>query len=117
MSPLSLLEYHAATRHSLESVRSSGHGLDWPNQPLPFKMYTSLEPRTLPLSFSASQSSALDAIARACAGSDGLPDLQIADKLILSPRTVHAHISSIYSKLSITSRSAATRYAIEHHLT
>ena len=47
----------------------------------------------------------------------GLTDLQIAEKLVLSPHTVHAHISSIYSKLSITSRSAATRYAIEHHLT
>ncbi len=46
----------------------------------------------------------------------GLTDLQIAEKLILSPRTVHTHISSIYSKLSVTSRSAATRYAIEHHL-
>jgi len=46
----------------------------------------------------------------------GLTDLQVAEKLILSPRTVHAHISSIYSKLGITSRSVATRYAIEHHL-
>ncbi len=46
----------------------------------------------------------------------GLTDLQIAEKLVLSPRTVHAHISSIYSKLGLTSRSAATRYAIEHHL-
>jgi DNA-binding CsgD family transcriptional regulator len=46
----------------------------------------------------------------------GLTDLQIAEKLVLSPRTVHAHLSSIYSKLGVTSRSAATRYAIEHHL-
>jgi ATP/maltotriose-dependent transcriptional regulator MalT len=46
----------------------------------------------------------------------GLTDLQIAEKLVLSPRTVHTHISSIYNKLDITSRSAATRYAIEHHL-
>ena len=46
----------------------------------------------------------------------GLTDLQIAEKLVLSPHTVHAHISSIYNKLDITSRSAATRYAIEHHL-
>ena len=46
----------------------------------------------------------------------GLTDLQIAEKLVLSPRTVHAHISSIYSKLGVTSRSVATRYAIEHHL-
>ncbi len=46
----------------------------------------------------------------------GLTDHQIADKLVLSPRTVHAHISSIYNKLDVTSRSTATRYAIEHHL-
>jgi ATP/maltotriose-dependent transcriptional regulator MalT len=46
----------------------------------------------------------------------GLTDLQVAEKLILSPRTVHAHISSIYSKLGVTSRSAATRYALEHGL-
>ncbi len=46
----------------------------------------------------------------------GLTDLKIAEKLVLSPRTVHTHISSIYVKLGVTSRSAATRYAIEHHL-
>jgi predicted ATPase/DNA-binding CsgD family transcriptional regulator len=46
----------------------------------------------------------------------GMTDLQIAEKLVLSPRTVHAHISSIYSKLGVTSRSTATRYAMEHHL-
>ncbi len=46
----------------------------------------------------------------------GLTDFQVAEKLALSPRTVHAHISSIYNKLGVTSRSAATRYAIEHHL-
>ena len=46
----------------------------------------------------------------------GMTDLQVADKLVLSPRTVHAHLSSAYDKLGVTSRSAATRYAIEHHL-
>jgi predicted ATPase/DNA-binding CsgD family transcriptional regulator len=46
----------------------------------------------------------------------GLTDVQVAEKLVLSPRTVHAHVSSIYSKLGVTSRSRATRYAIEHGL-
>jgi DNA-binding NarL/FixJ family response regulator len=46
----------------------------------------------------------------------GLTDAQVAESLVISPRTVHAHLSSIYNKLAITSRSAATRYAIEHHL-
>jgi len=46
----------------------------------------------------------------------GLSNAQMAEKLIISPRTVHAHVRSIYSKLFITSRSAATRYAIDHKL-
>ena len=40
-------EYHDATKHSFWSVRS-GHGLDWPNQPLPFKIYKDLESVRLP---------------------------------------------------------------------
>jgi predicted ATPase/DNA-binding CsgD family transcriptional regulator len=46
----------------------------------------------------------------------GLSNAQVAEKLIISPRTAHAHVRSIYSKLGITSRSAATRYAIDHKL-
>jgi len=46
----------------------------------------------------------------------GLSKNQIAEKLVLSPNTVNVHIQSIYGKLGINSRSAATRYAIEHHL-
>ncbi|HXH97424.1 MAG TPA: response regulator transcription factor, partial [Gaiellaceae bacterium] len=46
----------------------------------------------------------------------GLSDAQIAEKLVVSVRTVHAHVRSIYRKLGVGSRSAATRYALEHHL-
>ena len=46
----------------------------------------------------------------------GLTDAQVAEQLVISPRTVHSHLNSIYSKLGISSRSAATRYAIEHDL-
>ncbi len=46
----------------------------------------------------------------------GLSKKQIAEQLVLSPHTVNVHIQSIYGKLLINSRSAATRYAIEHHL-
>ncbi|TMD60930.1 MAG: response regulator transcription factor, partial [Chloroflexi bacterium] len=46
----------------------------------------------------------------------GLTDIQVAEQLVISHRTVHSHLNSIYSKLGITSRSAATRYAIEHDL-
>ncbi len=47
---------------------------------------------------------------------EGLSDAQVAERLVLSPRTVHKHLTSIYAKLGVHSRSAATRYAIEHHL-
>ena len=46
----------------------------------------------------------------------GLSDAQIAQALVISPRTVNAHLRSIYSKLNITSRNAATHFAIERHL-
>jgi SagB-type dehydrogenase family enzyme len=42
-----MLDYHEATKHSLDSVQSNRHGLDWSNQPLPFKIYTTLEPHPL----------------------------------------------------------------------
>ena len=46
----------------------------------------------------------------------GLTNAQIAEALVVSLLTVKAHLRSIYSKLGVTSRSAATRYALEHHL-
>jgi DNA-binding NarL/FixJ family response regulator len=48
--------------------------------------------------------------------STGLTDAQIAEQQVLSLHTVHAHLRTIYSKLGVTSRSAARRYAFEHHL-
>jgi DNA-binding NarL/FixJ family response regulator len=44
----------------------------------------------------------------------GLADREIAGLLSTSPRTVQAQLRSIYQKLGVTSRSGATRYAIEH---
>jgi predicted ATPase/DNA-binding CsgD family transcriptional regulator len=46
----------------------------------------------------------------------GLTDAQIAVRLVISPRTVGKHVQSIYSKLDLHSRSAATRWALEHDL-
>jgi predicted ATPase/DNA-binding CsgD family transcriptional regulator len=48
---------------------------------------------------------------------EGLTDAQVAEQLVVSLRTVNAHLRSIYRKLDIHSRSAATRYAVEHGLT
>jgi SagB-type dehydrogenase family enzyme len=40
--------YHNSTKHSLQSIRSNRHFLDWDNKPLPFKIYSTLEPIALP---------------------------------------------------------------------
>jgi DNA-binding CsgD family transcriptional regulator len=47
---------------------------------------------------------------------DGLTNAQVAQALIISPRTVDTHLVSIYSKLGVNTRGAATRYAVEHNL-
>jgi ATP/maltotriose-dependent transcriptional regulator MalT len=46
----------------------------------------------------------------------GLTSAQIAEQLVIGQVTVNSHVRSIYSKLGVTSRAAATRYALEHHL-
>ena len=46
----------------------------------------------------------------------GLSNKQIAGCLVLSPHTVNGHIHSIFRKLALNSRSAATRYALEYHI-
>jgi len=51
-----------------------------------------------------------------CLVAQGLTDAHIAEQLVISPRTVNTHLTSIYGKIQVSSRSAATRYAIEHHL-
>jgi len=45
-----------------------------------------------------------------------LTDAQVAEQLVISPRTVQGHLRSIYSKIQVNSRSAATRYAVERKL-
>jgi DNA-binding CsgD family transcriptional regulator len=46
----------------------------------------------------------------------GLSDAPVAQQLVMSPHTVNSHLKAIYGKIGVSSRSAATRYALEHTL-
>ena len=54
--------YHNGTKHSYQSIRSNQHYLDWGNQPLPFKVHSTLEPIQLPHDLSLPHVTALSAL-------------------------------------------------------
>jgi len=58
------LRYHNATKHSPESIRKDTHTLDWPNQPLPFKIYPDLEAISLQRDLPQTEVAALSAISQ-----------------------------------------------------
>src|ERR1700680_3300165 len=79
-------KYHNATKHSHASVRANAHFLDFANQPLPFKIYPSLEPMRLPSEMRQTGVAALSAICSSVPdGTNAGPDLAaIAQLLYLS---------------------------------
>ncbi|MBI2114266.1 MAG: SagB/ThcOx family dehydrogenase [candidate division NC10 bacterium] len=79
--------YHDGTKHSHQSVRASTHSLDFSNQPLPFKIYTTLPPIPLPTDPAPITMPALAAIAAPAAipMEERIPDLHaLAQVLHLS---------------------------------
>ena len=46
----------------------------------------------------------------------GMTDAQVAERLVLSRRTISKHLELIYGKLNVNSRTAATHYALSHKL-
>ena len=46
----------------------------------------------------------------------GMTNNEIAGQLYLSVKTVSRHLSNIFTKIGVTSRSGATAFAFEHHL-
>ena len=78
-------KYHNGTKHSYESIRADRFGLDWENQPLPYKIYSEVEPLPLPQHLSSSGVPALAAIARSGTEFGKAVDVQaLAEVLFLS---------------------------------
>ncbi len=95
----------AAGQHTVPASHPNAPaGADRPQVPSP-----SL-PQAYPNELTAREVEVLRLVAR------GLSDAQVAEALVISPRTVNAHLRSIYSKLNINSRHAATLFAIKQQL-
>jgi predicted ATPase/DNA-binding CsgD family transcriptional regulator len=67
-------------------------------------------PETYPAELSAREVGVLRLVAQ------GMTNAEVAKELFISSRTVGWHLSSIYRKLGISSRTEATRFAVEHGL-
>jgi SagB-type dehydrogenase family enzyme len=82
-NPEAAWTYHDATKHSYVSIRTNPHFMDWSNQPLPFKIYPTLEPLRLPSEVRQTGVAALSAIAEAVpAQTNATPDLEAVAQLL-----------------------------------
>jgi DNA-binding NarL/FixJ family response regulator len=69
-----------------------------------------MSPSTRPRGLSGREQEVLAALAT------GMTNRAIASALFISEKTVARHVANIFSKLGVSSRSAATAYAYEHGL-
>jgi SagB-type dehydrogenase family enzyme len=112
-------QYHDATKHSWQSVRLSRHYLDFANQPLPYKIYETLEPIPLPREFPPAPVAALDALAGGAGGAADKAALDLATlaRLCLFSNGVTKVLRTFGGELAF--RAAACTgalYHIEHYL-
>jgi SagB-type dehydrogenase family enzyme len=77
-------KYHDATKHSYWSIRTNAHFLDWANQPLPFKIYPTIEPLPLPRDVPQTGVAALSAISEPTLSlsGDAIPDLHDLTRIL-----------------------------------
>jgi len=76
----------------------------------PSSAHPTMTPASYPAGLTAREVEVLRLVAQ------GLTNEQVAEQLVISPRTVNTHLTAIFSKIGVSSRGAATRYALEHHL-
>ncbi|MEZ4662704.1 MAG: LuxR C-terminal-related transcriptional regulator [Caldilineaceae bacterium] len=87
-------------------------------QPILVRPYTEQPHQTLPASAPSPSLTTLTRREREVLRlvTQGMTDAQIAETLVISPHTVHTHLSTIYSKLGVASRTAAAHVAMQQQL-
>jgi DNA-binding CsgD family transcriptional regulator len=97
-----------SSRRELEAARSTFRQLG--ARPAADQISLLLAPPSVPGGLTAREVEVLRLLA------SGRSNAQIATALVLSEKTVARHLSNIFSKLDVGSRTAATAYAFEHGL-
>lgn len=97
-----------SSRRELEAARSTFRQLG--ARPAADEVSSLLAPPTLPAGLTSREVEVLRLVA------SGRSNAQIASALVLSDKTVARHLSNIFGKLDVRSRTAATAYAFEHGL-
>jgi len=118
---LALAELCAGERKNVEAQRllQEAAGILTPLEARPVlqrlaTLQATLARRATPVRYPAGLSAREVEVLRLVA--EGLSSADVAAKLVLSTRTVEQHLRSIYNKLGVSSRAAATRFAVEHGL-
>ncbi len=99
---------HETSRRELEAARTALRQLG--ARPAADQVDRLLAPATLPSGLTARVAEVLRLVA------SGRSNAQIAADLVLSEKTVARHLSNIFTKLEVGSRTAATAFAFEHGL-
>ncbi|MGH3347701.1 MAG: response regulator transcription factor, partial [Nocardioides sp.] len=105
---LTALGDHASGRRELEAARTAFRRLG--ARPAADEVDDLLAPDSLPGNLTAREAEVLRLVAT------GRSNAQIAADLVLSEKTVARHLSNIFTKLAVGSRTAATAYAFENGL-
>ena len=99
---------HETSRRELEAARTTLRQLG--ARPAADQVDRLLAPATLPSGLTAREAEVLRLVA------SGRSNAQIAADLVLSEKTVARHLSNIFTKLDVPSRTAAAAFAFEHGL-
>ncbi len=112
---LGYLLKETSTQDLLQAIRDVYHGESSLHPAIARKLIRELNrPTTLPPSdepLTDREAEVLILVAR------GLSNQDIADKLVISERTVRTHVSNIQSKLQLANRTQAALYALKEGLT
>jgi DNA-binding CsgD family transcriptional regulator len=87
------------------AARAANVGQAGPSETPPVK-----RPAAYPDGLTAREAEVLGLLAR------GLTNREIADRLVVSPSTVHQHLVNIYTKIGVGRRAEAAAYAVRHGL-